>query len=61
MISAILSLLPEKIAFSSVRQRSTASSISRVTGYISFVSIGIGSLRLKFMFIMGGGPLSVIY
>ena len=53
MISAMRSLRPSKIAFSSAVHRSTVSAMSPVRGYISLVSIGIGSLRLKSMFIVG--------
>ena len=52
MIRASFSLSPEKIALSSVTVLSTVSAMSPVRGYISLVSIGIGSLRLKSMYII---------
>ena len=52
MIRASFSLSPEKIALSSVTVLSTVSAMSPVSGYISLVSIGIGSLRLKSMYII---------
>ena len=52
MIRTSFSLSPEKIALSSVIVLSTLSAISPVSGYISLVSIGIGSFRLKSMYII---------
>ena len=52
LIRAILSLFPENISISSAVRLLTADAISFVRGYISFVSIGSGSFRLKSILIV---------